>query len=331
MSEANTISIKIYTPGGGSGYFCIPVFQDNSVMSAAELDEYILGLGYLYTAPGVLPGEELETITHVILRIQHNKSDGTQTPCIGMYYENPKLVYCKKAYLNTPEDIATFERLSGLKLAQLPKFPGQFPKRDDLSATEYILAAKTPFQIRMTDGTYTDDATGETKSTKVFAGFYDVSSKPATTQTTTASGNGNAGSQGAGESGKQNGIQVGQLTIAPDEITWKRWVFESTKFMYTDPDGKYVKERHSASLAKRMEDTGVFGINPKMTLYEVLSIVMRYRALVDMMIDNTDYQNIFGMSFDDYYEMHGAIPTWQRFNRHYMATNPSAKAKASGQ
>ena len=370
QQETNTVHMKLYTPSGVPLNFVISIRDGKlteTLPDVATIDAMIAASGYLLTAPGALPGEELETITHVILRIQHNKSDGTQTPCIGMYYENPKLVYCKKAYLNTPEDIATFERLSGLKLAQLPKFPGQFPKRDDLSATEYILAAKTPFQIRMTDGTYTDDATGETKSTKVFAGFYDVSSKPQATQATTVSGNGNAGSgkQDAGESGskwtdnlqqmdwlKQTiitmretygdvaidsakaAIKITDYTTAREyadglvEQLWYPRMMEASKFLYIE-NGEHNVYKHTASIDKRLQDTGDYGISADMTLYEVLSRLIRYRALHDLFIDSGDYQNIFGMPFADYYEMHGAGQTWQRINEFYAAQMTPAKTKAS--
>jgi hypothetical protein len=231
QQEPNTVHMKLYTPSGVPLNFVISIRDGKlteTLPDVAAIDAMIAASGYLVTLPGLEPGEELETITHVILRIQHNKSDGTQTPCLGLFFENPKLVYCKKAYLNTPEDIATFERLSGLKLAQLPKFPGQFPKRDDLSAAEFIIAAKTPFQVRMTQGTYTDEATGEVKSTPKFAGFHDVSSKPATPPTTsTASGNGNAGSQG-------DKMITGNF--APPVLTWEEQVFEATAFLYDHPN-----------------------------------------------------------------------------------------------
>jgi hypothetical protein len=91
-----------------------------------------------------------------------------------LYYENPKLVYAKKAYLNTPEECAAFERVSGLRIAALPEFPSTaLPKRDEKSAQQFIVAAKTPFQVRMADDTYTDESTGEVKPTKKFAGFYE--------------------------------------------------------------------------------------------------------------------------------------------------------------
>lgn len=114
---------------------------------------------------------------------------------------------------------------------------------------------------------------------------------------------------------------------APNEVTWKKWVFEATKFLYTDADGGYVIQRHSASLTKRMEDTGDFGINPTMLLDEVISRVMRYRALTDLMLDSTDYPKIFGIAFEDYVDRHGVLETWKRFNQYYALANPAAKTK----
>jgi hypothetical protein len=114
-----------------------------------------------------------------------------------------------------------------------------------------------------------------------------------------------------------------------DENTWKRHAFTVSKFLYTDLDGKYVEQRHSASMKKRMEDTGDYGINPSMTLYEVLSKLIRYRALTDLFIDSGDYGNIFGMSFEDFYDKNGAEATWTRFMDYYIANTQPAKTKAS--
>jgi hypothetical protein len=149
----------------------------------------------------------------------------------------------------------------------------------------------------------------------------DNSDDDAPQATPPASGNGNTG-----DTGKQN-IQ------APDVNTWKKWVFDATKFMYTEEDGKYVKERHSASLAKRMEDTGDYGINPSMTLDIVINRVMRYRALTDLFLDSSDYLKIFGTaSLDEYINDYGALATWVQFN-HYHAyhAKPATTRKASGQ
>lgn len=321
QQEPNTVHMRLYTPSGVPLNFVLSIRDGKlteTLPDVAAMETMIAASGYLVNAPGLEVGEELETITHVVRRTQHNQ-DGSQTPCLGLYFENPKLVFCKKAYLNTAEDIATFERLSGLKLAQLPEFPSTaLPKRDEKSAVQFIVAAKTPFQVRMAQGTYTDEQTGEVKSTPKFAGFYEVS-KPAPAQTTPPA-SGNTGQSGTGNGGSK-------AIAAPDVNTWKKWVFDATKFMYTDDD-KYVKERHSASLAKRMEDTSEFGINPTMTLDIVIQVVMRYRALTDMFIESADYGNIFGEpGFNGYFDAYGAMNTWKRFNEYYVANMPQAKAK----
>jgi hypothetical protein len=123
------------------------------------------------------------------------------------------------------------------------------------------------------------------------------------------------------------------LTIqAPDENTWKRWVFDATKFLYTDTDGNYKDHLHRESLKKRMDTTGEYAILPTMTLYEVLNRVMRYRALKDMFIDSGDYEKVFGeLGFQGFVDTYGHVKTWQRMNAYYLETMPSAKAKAANQ
>ena len=291
-NQASTIWTKAYTPGGFQVGITFPFAANGSLPLAESIDRMVTEAGYLLTAPGLDPGEELETITHVILRIQHNKSDGTQTPCIGMYYENPKLVYCKKAYLNTPEDIATFERLSGLKLAQLPKFPGQFPKRDDLSAAEFIIAAKTPFQVRMTQGTYTDEATGEVKSTPKFAGFHDVNSKPQAPQATTASGN--------GDTGKQDDKMI-TGNFAPDSA-WLDDVKKATAFLYDHPN-------HQANSINALLGNKVINKTDKV-IVSILQILF-HKAAERYGLSDTECKEIIGAQVEgtvaDYLKMGGTV------------------------
>lgn len=294
QQEPNTVHMRLYTPSGVPLNFVLSIRDGKlteTLPDVAAMEAMIAASGYLVNAPGLAAGEELETITHVILRIQHNKSDGSQTPCIGMYYENPKLVYCKKAYLNTPEDIATFERLSGLKLAQLPKFPGQFPKRDDLSAAEYILAAKTPFQIRMVDGTYTDEATGEVKPTKVYAGFYEAgSSKPAPAQTSNPA-SGNTGQQGTG-SGDNKTIDLTEQML-----------LDYTIHMY-----KHAK--HQEASFKNLRENGV--LTSDMKPFTAACHVLMHRALTDYMMDADIVKEALGGSLKDHLATDGnsLITAW---------------------
>lgn len=169
MSEANTIWVKAYTPSGIQVGITVS-FEAGKLMPASELDAMIASAGYLVTMPGAEPGQKVETITEVIRYTQHN-SDGTTTPCIGLYLENPKLNFAKKAYLNTSDEQRQFEILSGLKIADLPEFPSAgLPKRNEKSASNFIKQVVTPFKIALDETSYTDDE-GQPQIGTKFASF----------------------------------------------------------------------------------------------------------------------------------------------------------------
>lgn len=285
MQGANTVHMQLYTPSGVRLNFVIGI-QDGKLTETlpalADIETMIAASGYLETMPGVEPGEGLETITHVIRRTQHNKKDGTQTPCIGMYFENKSLVYGKKAYLNTQEDIATFERLSGLKVSAMPNFPSDIPLRDNPDAATFIIPVKTPFQIRMVDGTYTDKETGEVKPCKDFAGFYDIG-KPQTATT----GNGQAGSTIAI-------VDKPPVTSgnAETDDAWLPKVFSLTEFLY---DG--IKQHQENSINKLIRERS---ISSDMKPIVAAAVVFAHKAYEKFRLNQDDITDQLGKSLGDY-------------------------------
>lgn len=358
----NTISVTVYTPSGTRAYI-----NFGTLITAAELDSKVAELGYLVNAPGQDAGQEPETVTHVIRATQYNKSDGTTTPIIGLFFANPKLLFARKAYLDRAEDIATFERLSGLKVDKLPEFPSAtLPKRDEKSAARFIIAAKTPFQVVMEQDTYTDES-GETKSGKKFAGFYE-GSKPQAAPPVSPSTSGQQ--TDSGKSGEKWTDDVQQMEWLKNTVALMRDVYgdthvdtakvtvKATDFQtameYADAlevqaevakadwfkaaimlaskflytEGtEYNAFKHNASIDKRLQDKGDLGINPSQTLLEALNRLIRYRALADLYLDSTDYPKIFGIPFEAYVDKHGHLATWQRMNQYFAAQLEPAKTK----
>lgn len=314
MSEANTIWIQLYTPGGAKLGVTLG-FADGkfteTLPDVALIDAMIAEKGYLLNAPGVEPGETLETITHVIRGIQTNK-DGTTTPIIGLFYENTKLIYPKKAYLNTTDDIATFERLSGLKVSALPQFPSKnVPLRDDAGGTPFMVAVKTPFQIKLKPTTYVDPKDGETKEGTEFAGFYDPAGKPAPAQPSTpASGNGNTGSQGSAATGSGDGDKTIDLT--------EQMLKDYTIHMY-----KHAK--HQEASFKSLRENGV--LTTDMKPFTAACHVLMHRALTDYMMDADIVKEALGGSLKDHLATDGnsLITAWNMItvfaNSHKQTAN----------
>lgn len=292
MSEANTIWIQLYTPNGAKLGVTIG-FADGKLTQTlppvAMIDAMIADAGYLITLPGLEVGEELETITHVIRRTQHNKKDGTQTPCIGMYFENKSLVYGKKAYLNTQGDIATFERLSGLKVSAMPNFPSDIPLRDNPDAASFIIPVKTPFQIRMVDGTYTDKETGEVKPCKDFAGFYDIGTPAATT------GNGSQGSTPSNVTTLPSQSNASGNGTA-DKSEWRKKVMDLTAFLYSDEINEtYDEFNHTAAVQERMNDTSNMGIKPETHTPEgAATVFLAYCVTTNLRLTVTEFPQALG-------------------------------------
>jgi hypothetical protein len=216
---------------------------------------------------------------------------------IGLFYENPQLVYAKKAYLDSATDVAAFEQVSGLKIADLPEFPGAFPKRDDRSASRFIIAAPTPFQVRMKPHTYTDDD-GETKETTRFAGFLNANPLPPS-------------STGSAES----------LDLStPQAKAFINDVKVATRLIYTAEDGTYNTFQHGASIEKRLKAPrgDKCRITHAMQVNVAATLVMAYRAMKPVAenglgLTELDFPNALEeTTIGRYVKQHGIEYTWKR-------------------
>lgn len=326
MSEANTIWIQLYTPGGAKLGVTLG-FADGkfteTLPDVALIDAMIAEKGYLVTQPGLEPGEDAIEIGYVCRYIKFDEKNNRDVSHVAFYATHDGLVNrWVHHYMDTSDDIAAFENATGLVLDKIPAWDGDtHPAKNAPKAIRAGAIVKLAKPIRIARETYTNKDGEPRHKLKRYVDTIG-SSKPAPTQPSTPA----SGNAGNGASGKQS-VDANKMQ-APDENTWKRWVFEATKFLYT-VDGNYNDHQQRESLKKRMADTDKYGIDSTMTLYEVLSRLIRYRALHDLFIDTGDYQNIFAMSFEDYYEKHGALPTWQRMNEYYIANTRPAKTKAS--
>lgn len=164
-NEANTVWMKAYTPGGIQVGITMG-FEDGELLSASAVDAMVADKGYLVTPPGVEPGEEIEIMTHVSRRMHTSKKDGTVTPVIAFYHENTALNWkYDHIYMNTPEQIAEFEQVTGLTMVNIPEWEAlSFLDRADAKADKYIIATQSPVRVAVKEGTYKAQD-GTTKTT----------------------------------------------------------------------------------------------------------------------------------------------------------------------
>jgi len=115
---------KVYTPDGFQISLNLPIAT--TAEASRHMDD-IRAAGLLAFMPETLTSEKAETIVAVFRREHWDENKKIAVPVIDMFpewfgeYGTFRFV---GAYLNTPEDIAEFERQSGLKLADMPIHDG---------------------------------------------------------------------------------------------------------------------------------------------------------------------------------------------------------------
>lgn len=125
--QANTVWTTGYLPNGMKASFTFVITDPMNAF--AEAMSYLNKLqadGLQMREPGLEAGEQSYTVTHIARRTQNNKKkDGTTSTCplIDIYHDD--LAFSSlKTWLNTPDEIADFERVTGLKLETIKTFPG---------------------------------------------------------------------------------------------------------------------------------------------------------------------------------------------------------------
>ena len=196
-NKPNTIWIKAYTPAGTQVGITV-AFEDGKLTPASDLDAMIASAGYSVTLPGAEPGEDVDTMTHVLKRIHTNKDDGSKTPVLAFYHENAKLKHkFDHVYMNTPEEIAEFERLSGLTLASIPEWMGDnYIARDHEKASQFVIALPNPIKVASVKKEY--EAFGNKGLTSKIQRFIGATPANVTTLDTGQQGNGNKSNQRPG-------------------------------------------------------------------------------------------------------------------------------------
>jgi hypothetical protein len=107
-----------------------------------------LAAGFTVCAPGMEQGEEKDEIGWVVRTTKNSKTGVADL--LFLYSVNEALTWkVLNVYLDTPEQVAAFEAVSGLTVAKLPKFPSEAaPQRVPGSASaDFFVKVPKPFGV----------------------------------------------------------------------------------------------------------------------------------------------------------------------------------------
>lgn len=152
MSDQATAWIEVYHQRGLKVRLPIPLTETVTAETwgrvVASIDA-ALQAGLLASAPGAEPGEEKEMIGWVCRLDHYDKKEGKTTPTVLVYSTNEQLTYSfLRKYLNNADEIAAFEKASGVTLASLPVYPGNdHPQRGSSPQTAQYIVKIQPFGV----------------------------------------------------------------------------------------------------------------------------------------------------------------------------------------
>lgn len=145
--------VKLFHPSGAQ--VTLPLLPGISEEYAKEIPKVLFDQvsrfvesGFTVNAPGLEEGEQSEEVG-AVLRSNFEK-DGEITPVVLLYSSNDKLEWAiLKVYLNKDDDVAAFQKASGLRLNDLPIYDGSDKLKwdDSQKAKKYIIRAPRPFKV----------------------------------------------------------------------------------------------------------------------------------------------------------------------------------------
>lgn len=120
--------------------------SSGAIELAEQVDAY-LAHGWSVNAPGTEPGEEKEAVGYCL----RTTVDGRSGPCSRIFFYSPDsgIEYqISSTYLNTPADIAEFEKQSGLTVSRMPEWPSAAaPKKGERGGEKFICKVNRDFTI----------------------------------------------------------------------------------------------------------------------------------------------------------------------------------------
>lgn len=153
MSENG--SVKLYHPSGATVTLAVPQFASGSKevdykLPLAWVQGY-LDAGFLVNPPGLEAGEQKAEALYVVRREVADR-DGEVTPVVDLYAaeDGQNRYKMLKVYLNTDDDVAAFERASGLALSAMTRYDGTGDidrQSNNRNLLKLVYRAPRPFQV----------------------------------------------------------------------------------------------------------------------------------------------------------------------------------------
>jgi hypothetical protein len=139
--------VKLFSPE--NALITIPL-DPNDPISAQQAANLLTSVRNLITAGfSVLEHGLDEGELSLTASLVSRRTAGDQTPIIDFFDAHPKIE--KKVihtYLNTPEDVAAFEKASGLKLSDIPEWDGELAiSKTSAKAGKYIVKMRQPVKV----------------------------------------------------------------------------------------------------------------------------------------------------------------------------------------
>lgn len=144
MSDTpNTLWVKGYTADGYQVGITVAVDPANLAQWITDALNAIREAGVSPRELGTEAGEDVHTLDFVVRRTKKEK-DGNRTPIIDLYSNRLTDYRVVGLYLNNEEDVAKFERATGLKVASLQEYPAKAPlERKEDAFADYASAVPT--------------------------------------------------------------------------------------------------------------------------------------------------------------------------------------------
>ena len=142
--QVPTFWITGYLPNGVKVSYTVPITTD-AYAEAMTFSNHLLESGFTTNERGLEAGEKKDKVGYVLRRSVVNESG--ETPVIDVYVDHEAMTWrTVKVYLNTPEQIAEFEHVSGLTLDSLPYYEGKDSvERGDAKLGKYVTPVKNAF------------------------------------------------------------------------------------------------------------------------------------------------------------------------------------------
>ena len=153
---------RLYHPAGVQVTLPVPldapISPEVAQMALTSISS-LLGAGWLVNEPGLEDGEVKQEIGFVI------RQSGNESPLMALYARHPKLVHrFLPLYLDTPEDVAAFEKASGLHVAELKRYTAKAaPDKDTEDFAAFAVEVNFSVVVATTEAWKRWNAAGETK------------------------------------------------------------------------------------------------------------------------------------------------------------------------